>query len=132
MKASEEKPARLTARRGARLARPARHTMQLDRERVEAFRDPAWRGREQEEDCSCYEELATIAEILWRRKIKQLAKGRTGIAHSTVSSAVYKSVCCEGAEGDCVFGKAGVLALVVSGGSSYLRASASASARLMC
>eukprot|EP00962_Isochrysis_galbana_P022296 scaffold6649_cov124-Isochrysis_galbana.AAC.6 len=32
MKASGNKPAKRTARRGARLARPARHTMQLDRD----------------------------------------------------------------------------------------------------
>eukprot|EP00962_Isochrysis_galbana_P016590 scaffold4756_cov116-Isochrysis_galbana.AAC.3 len=32
MPASGNKPARRTARRGARLARPARHTMQLDRD----------------------------------------------------------------------------------------------------
>eukprot|EP00962_Isochrysis_galbana_P032982 scaffold10953_cov120-Isochrysis_galbana.AAC.4 len=32
MKASEDEPARRAARRGARLARPARHTMQLDRD----------------------------------------------------------------------------------------------------
>eukprot|EP00962_Isochrysis_galbana_P052484 scaffold23880_cov106-Isochrysis_galbana.AAC.1 len=33
MQASGNKPARRTARRGARLARPARHTMQLDRDK---------------------------------------------------------------------------------------------------
>eukprot|EP00962_Isochrysis_galbana_P006780 scaffold1836_cov114-Isochrysis_galbana.AAC.1 len=32
MQASGNKPARRTARRGARLARPARHTMRLDRD----------------------------------------------------------------------------------------------------
>eukprot|EP00962_Isochrysis_galbana_P020906 scaffold6137_cov147-Isochrysis_galbana.AAC.7 len=32
MKASEDEPARRAARRGARLAKPARHTLQLDRD----------------------------------------------------------------------------------------------------